>query len=559
MSTPSPPPAIPASVGSPFQLPVFRAVWFANLASNFGGLVQSVGAAWLMTSMTQSPQYVALVQASTVLPIVLLSMIAGATADNYDRRRVMLAAQVFMLIASIALTVFAWMDWLNPLLLLGFTFLIGCGSAFNNPAWQASVGDMVPRAILPGAIAYNAMGFNIARSLGPAIGGAIVAAAGAAAAFLTNVISYLALIVVLSRWRPERTPRTLARERIGAAIAAGLRYVAMSPGIRIVLLRALLFGLAASALPAMMPLVARDLIGGGPLVFGLLLGSFGVGAVVGALASGRLRARLSTEHLVRTAAGAVATGAALTALSPTLLLTMPALVMAGAGWVLTLSTFNVTIQLSVPRWVLARSLATYQMAAFGGMVAGSSLFGFVAEYQGVAIALLAAAGTQFLGSVVIGLVRPLPPREDLDLAPLDRWVEPATAVPVESRSGPIVIIIEYRVAPASLPAFMSAIAERRRICRRDGARRWTLSRDLAEPDLWVERFHVATWLDYVRTSQRRTQADARIGERIRATLRDGSDPKVRRLLEREPDMARGATGPSSHELGPPMTDPSGTS
>src|SRR5690606_26759490 len=226
----------------PMRYPVFRALWLATTLANLGGLIQSVGAAWLMTSIAASADMVALVQTSLALPVMLLALAAGAIADNRDRRVVMLWTQCFMLTVSVALAVVAWADLITPWLLLFFTFLIGCGSAFNAPAWQASVGDLVPRKELPGAIALNSLGFNIARSVGPAIGGAIVAAAGAAAAFVTNAASYVALLVVLARWRPLRPPALLPPESLGVAMAAGIRYVSMSPAIRIVLLRSAIFG-----------------------------------------------------------------------------------------------------------------------------------------------------------------------------------------------------------------------------------------------------------------------------------------------------------------------------
>ncbi|MBN9251393.1 MAG: MFS transporter, partial [Mesorhizobium sp.] len=284
---------------APFRHGIFRAVWTASLASNFGGLIQSVGAAWLMTSITTSSDMVALVQASTALPIMLFSLLSGAIADSFGRRQVMLVAQCFMVTVSILLTVVAYLGLITPWSLLAFTFLIGCGAAFNGPAWQSSVGDMVPRADLPAAVTLNSVGFNIARSVGPAIGGAIVAAAGAAAAFAVNAVSYFGLIIVLARWRPAIPAPLLPRESIASAMAAGLRYVAMSPNIRSVLARAILFGVAASSVPALMPLIARDLVGGGPLTYGLLLGAFGIGAVCGAFASGQLRRRLSVEAIVR--------------------------------------------------------------------------------------------------------------------------------------------------------------------------------------------------------------------------------------------------------------------
>lgn len=247
---------------APFRHSIFRAVWSASLVSNFGGLIQGVGAAWMMTTIATSSYQVALVQASTTLPIMLFALIAGAIADSFNRRKVMLVAQTFMLVVSALLTVFTWFGWMTPWTLLAFTFLIDSGTALNSPSWQASVGDMVPRAKVPAAIALNSMGFNITRSVGPAIGGVIVAAAGAAAAFAANAISYIGLIVVLFRWKPEMPAPTLPREALGAAMGAGLRYVAMSPNIGKVLARGSAFGFSAGAVLALLPLVARDVVKG---------------------------------------------------------------------------------------------------------------------------------------------------------------------------------------------------------------------------------------------------------------------------------------------------------
>lgn len=446
----------------------------------------------MMTLLAASAEMVALVQASATLPIMLLALLAGAVADNLDRRRVMLAAQGFMLTISVLLAGAAAAGLLDPFLLLLFTFLIGCGAALNGPAWQASVGDMVPREDLPAAVALNSMGFNVARSLGPALGGAIVATAGAAAAFAVNAVSYLFLIGVLLRWRPESAPSPLPREDLGAAMLTGLRYVALSPRVLTVLGRGLVFGLGASGVPALMPLVARELVGGGPFTFGLLLGAFGVGAVGGALASTRLRARLSTETLVRAACLAFALAAAITGLSQSLPVTLAALPLAGAGWVLALSSFNVSVQMSTPRWVLGRALSLYQMAAFGGMAGGSWLWGRAAEGWGLSLALLGAAGV-LAACAVLGLVFALPDSAGLDLGPRGRWTAPETSLPLNARTGPVVVAVEWRVAEADLPGFLEAMAERRRIRRRDGARHWLLLRDLSDPELWIERYDTATW------------------------------------------------------------------
>ena len=540
---------------SAMRYPIFRKVWLASASSNFGGMIQSVGASWLMISIAQSDDMVALVQGSVALPVMLFSLVAGAMADSFDRRRIMLGAQLFMLVVSVALAVCAWSGVITPWLLLLFTFLIGCGAAFNAPAWQASVGDMVPRAELPGAVAINSMGFNIARSVGPAIGGAIVAAAGAAAAFAVNAVSYVALIVVLARWRPPVDPRLLPRETLGVAIGAGIRYVAMSPAIRTVLGRSAVFGVGASAVMALMPLVAKDLIAGGPLTYGLLLGAFGMGAIAGAMGSARLREMLSTEGLVRWACIAFAVAAALAAMSTQLPLTMAALLLGGAAWVLALSTFNVTVQLSTPRWVVARALSLYQMAAFGGMALGSWLWGFVLERSDVRTALLAAAAVM-VACAAMGLWRPLARLTELNLDPLRRWQEPDTAVPVQSRTGPVVITVEYVIDEGDVLEFLGAMDDRRRIRRRDGARNWRVLRDLADPRLWVERYETPTWLDYIRHNSRLTHDDATIPEHLRALHRGPEAPRVRRMIERQTSTPPAAVpAPGTPVLTEPLGEP----
>ena len=543
---------------TPFAIPIFRAVWFASLASNFGGLIQSVGAAWMMTSLSGSPMLVALVPASTTLPIMLLSLWAGAVADNLDRRLVMLACQLSMLFVSALLALFAWADLLTPWSLLAFTFLVGCATAINGPAWQASVGDMVPRSQLPSAVALNSMGFNLARSVGPALGGIIVAAAGAAAAFLTNALSYIGLSLVLLRWQPDRTPKLLPRERLGHAMRAGVRYVTMSPKIQLVLLRGAAFGIGASAVSALMPLVARDILKGSALTFGILSGAFGIGAVLGALSSGRLRRRFPIETIVRSAALALAVGTAITASTGWLLVAIIGLLLCGAGWVIALSTFNVSVQMSAPRWVLARAVALYQMMAFGGMALGAWLFGWLAEHMGVVTSLQIAAGVQ-LAAAMIGLFRPLPQTGDENLDLLNRWQEPQTAVPIEPRSGPVVITIEYRIAAGSVVPFLAAMSERRRIRRRDGAHGWSLLRDLADPELWLERYHVSTWLDYVRHNSRRTIADTANFDTLAALHSGPHPPVVHRMLERQTGSLPISRMPDVREMDDPMTDPTRSS
>ncbi len=516
---------------APFRHSIFRAVWIATLLSSFGGMIQSVGAAWMMVDLGASPQMVTLVQASITLPIVLLALVAGALADSFDKRKMMLAAQLFMFAVSAALAVFAWLGLVTPWLLLLFTFLIGCGAALNAPAWQASVGIMVPRPVIPAAVTLNSMGFNLARSLGPAIGGVIVAVAGAAVAFMINAVSYVGLIFVLLGWRPNVEKRVLPRERLGRAISSGIRYVAMSPAINTTLVRGFVTGLGSSAVGALLPLIARDMMQGGAEIYGLLLGAFGVGAVAGALVSHRLRIAFSNELIVRCALLGSAVGILVSAFSTSLPITMTALLLCGLGWVLVVSILNATVQMSSPRWVVARALSLYQMATFGGMAIGAWTWGFVTEMWSLPAALLIAACVQ-VACILLGRWFRLPETEDMNLDPMG-FSEPATAVPVQARTGPVVVTIEYRIAPEDVPAFFEVMAERRVARLRNGARRWSLLRDLADPEIWIERYHSPTWTEYVRHNRRFTQDEAVIGERIRALHKGDGSPSVRRLIERQ--------------------------
>ena len=517
---------------SPLKHPVYRSIWSASIASNLGGLIQGVGAAWMMASISQSENMVALVQASTTLPLMLFSLLSGAIADNYDRRRVMLTAQVFMFCVSVLLTLFAYFDLITPWLLLLFTFLLGSGVALNNPSWQASVGDMVPREDLPGAVSLNSVGFNITRSVGPAIGGMIVAVAGAAAAFAANALSYFTLIFALYRWKPELPKRTLPREALGRAIGAGLRYVAMSPNIGKVLFRGFVFGLTASAVLALLPVVARDLVGGGALTYGVMLGAFGAGAIAGALANSRLREALSSEDIVRCAFAGFALSSAIIGISSYAVLTSLALLVAGACWVLALSLFNTVVQLSTPRWVVGRALSLYQTATFGGMAGGSWIWGLLAESHGLTNAFFASSLLMILG-VAIGLWLPMPAFASLNLDPLNRFNEPPLKLDIRPRSGPIVVNIDYEIADEDLPEFLGLMVERRRIRIRDGARNWALMRDLENPDIWTETYHTPTWVEYVRHNQRRTKADAETTDRLLALHRGETAPRVHRMIERQ--------------------------
>lgn len=485
-----------------------------------------------MATIASSDDMVALVQASTALPVMIFSIAAGALADSFDRRVVMLVAQVLLLVVSAALTVFAYLGVLSPWMLLAFTFLIGCGTALHYPSWQASIGDILPRHDVPAAVALNSMSINLMRSIGPAIGGFVVATAGAAFAFLLNALSYCVLIAALWRWKPTTAKAALPREAIGSAMMAGMRYVSMSPNLLKVLFRALIFGFAAIAILALLPLIARDLVEGTALTYGVMLGFFGVGAIAGALSSAGLRKLLGNEWLLRLAFCLFAASCLLLASSRQLWLSCLFIVPAGMTWVLALSLFNVSIQLSTPRWVVGRALALYQTASFGGMAAGSWLWGNLADGYGVPLALI-AAGCVLLFGAAIGFFLPQPEFEALNLDPLNHFSEPQLRLDLRSRSGPIMIMVDYRIANDDIPAFLAAMSHRRRIRIRDGARQWALLRDLENPENWTESYHVATWVEYVRHNQRRTQADADVSATLQALHRGAGAPIVHRMIERQ--------------------------
>lgn len=491
-----------------------------------------VGAGWLMTSLATSSDMVALVQASNTLPIMFFSLIAGALADSFDRRRILILAQLFMLVVSVGLATFAYFGQLGPWQLLAFTFSIGCGMAMFNPSWQASMGDIVSRENLSAAVTLNSMGFNLMRSVGPAFGGLLVALAGAAAAFAFNAVTYIPILIALSRWKPEPKTETLPREHLGQALGAGLRYMAMSPHLLKVLVRSFLFGFAASSAMALLPLVARDKLEGTALTYGLLLGFFGLGAIGGVFLNSRVRVRYSNEQIITGSFVGFAVGMAILAAGSHIVISAVGLLIAGACWVLALSLFNVTVQLSTPRWVVGRALSFYQTATFGGMALGAWNWGLVAEAQTVTIALLVASVLLLLGALA-GRWFGVGEFSALDLDPANTFREPELRLDLRARSGPIVIMIDYVIREEDTDAFLAAIHRRRRVRIRDGARNWALLRDLENPDLWSERFHVATWSDYLRHNARRTKSDIEGYQALVALHQGEGRPRVHRLIERQ--------------------------
>jgi MFS family permease len=517
---------------APFEHRAFALFWWASLASSFGSMIQTVGASWLMATIAPSPNQVALVQTANALPYFFLSLFAGALADTRDRRSIMLVSQVLALLASAALAVVAVAGGITPSLLLGLTFLIGCGAAMFAPAWQASIGDQVPRAQIAPAVMANAVGFNMARSVGPAIGGVIVAAIGAAAAFIVNAVSYIGIIATLLWWRPKRLPSDLPPEPLGAAMAAGLRYVSLSPHLLAILLRCALYTIPIAAVPALMPIVARDLLGGGAATFGILLGGFGAGAMLGALSSATLRHRFSGDTLLRILSALACVAMIGIGQSRWASVTLLAHVLAGSVWTLAFANFNIAVQLSSPRWVTGRMLATYQTIAFASMALGSWWWGEFAHAMGLREALT-TAGVASLLSLAAARWLPIAMEQLGSLDPRTRIELNPPSVEIHSASGPIVVVIEYRVPAGNAVEFAATINEIGRIRRRDGARAWSICQDIDAIDLWIERFESPTWLDYLRWRTRPTQSDQAVRERL-ARLIVGEHGSVRRLVVRPP-------------------------
>jgi MFS family permease len=519
------------SIAAPLRHALFRRIWFASLVSNLGILIQGVGAAWAMTQMTSSADKVALVQTALMLPIMLISMPAGAIADMHDRRIVALVSLSIALCGATALTLLAWFNLVTPNVLLTLCFIVGSGMALFGPAWQASVSEQVPAETLPAAVALNGISYNIARSFGPAVGGIVVATAGAVAAFAVNAVLYLPLMVVLFLWNRTHEPSRLPRERLTRAMVSGARYITNSPSIRIVLIRTLVTGLIGGSVSALMPLVARDLLHGGAQTYGIMLGAFGMGAVIGALNITEVRKRLSGEAAVRACAISMAGAIASVALSTNAVLTAAALVLAGGVWMLAVALFNIGVQLSAPRWVAGRSLAAFQASIAGGIAFGSWGWGHLTDYAGVETALLVSAGLMLV-SPVLGIWLRMPPVGARNEAASEVLADPEVRLSLTGRSGPLVVEIEYRVAQDNARLFHNVMQEVQLSRQRNGAYGWSIARDIADPELWTERYHCPTWLDYLRQRNRATQSERALHQRA-IDFHLGPDPiRVRRMLER---------------------------
>ena len=516
---------------APLRERTFRTIWIASVLGNFGQLILGVGAAWEMTRLTNSASMVALVQTALMLPLMLVALPAGAIADMFDRRRIAMCGLGVSIAAASLLTFLAMTGHATPWVILSFCSLIGVGVALYSPAWQASVSEQVAPEHLPAAISLGSISYNLARSFGPAIGGLVVIAFGARAAFAANALFYLPLLLAFFLWQRRHVPSRLPPERIDRAIVSGVRYAFHARAIRTVLIRALLFGLAGATASALAPLIAKDLLRGDAGTYGLLLGFSGAGAVVGALLVGWFRARFGTEGATRLLAIVGGAAIAVTGFSHSQPLTCAALFIAGGANILTIALFNISVQLSAPRWVTARALSLFSSALTGGIAIGAAFWGFVASGGGLQTALY-ISGAMLALSPLLGLLLPLPESSQDEVEIVELGNEPEVGMALSLRSGPIVIEIDYDVDPADARAFYEAMRKVQRTRLRIGGFAWSLARDIADPALWTERYQCPTWGDYLRMRDRFTQADVDLHVAGRAFHRGTEDLRVRRKLER---------------------------
>jgi MFS family permease len=510
---------------SPFSVPLFRSFWIAAAVSNLGTFIQDVGQGWLMTSLTPSPFLVSLVSASLQLPGLVLALPAGVLADLADRRRLLLFTQSFMASVAALMAALTAARLVTPWTLLLGTLAMGTGMALNAPAWQAVVPDVVPRLLLPRAVVWNGVAWNVARAVGPAIGGVIVASLGAAAAFLLNAVSFLYTIMVLQRFAPPARPSAGPPERFASAIVAGLRYCRHSADLRAVVGRCGLFGLFASSGLALLPVICRDQLHGGPSTYGLLLGCIGLGAITAAVLRSRLSLR--TPLLQPAGIGIIAAALLLLARADSVYLAGPALALFGLGWLAVMSSFNTAAQLALPVWVRARGLGIYLLVFSGAMSAGSAVSGYLASEFGLGFALtFSSVGLAF--GVLVNVIGPLPDEGAAKDLTTHVW---AQAPRVEDIGrGPVIVILRYPLAEDSdLAAARRAVRQLASIRLRDGATGWRLYEDAADPTVLVEVFTVSSWEEHLRQHHRGTVADRAAFAHAEAMC-GGGPPEVTHLV-----------------------------
>lgn len=522
-------PSIPETAWSPLRQSLFRALWLASMASNIGTWMQNVGAAWLMTSLSPTPMLVALVQAATTLPVFLIGLPAGAIADLLDRRRLLLLTQGWMLVAATLLGVLTFFGAITPGLLLAITFSLGLGAAMNAPAWQAIIPELVSESEVRAAVTLNSIGFNVARALGPALGGLVVAALGAWAVFILNACSFLGVMIVLYRWPRVARTSALPAEDVFGAMRAGLRYVRHAPSIQIVLLRTGAFIFGGSALWALLPLVARNELSLDATGYGVILGCLGAGAVAGGILLPRIEKKLSTGSLLASAGIVFGLATAGPVYAHNFALLCVVMLVGGGAWITVQSSLNTAAQVTVPAWVRARALAVYGIVAQGGLAIGSALWGEVAEHLSLPMTLLCAAVTLAAGQI-LSLRYRLELEEKIDLSPSLHWPAPVLSSDPAPDAGPVLVTVEYVIDVANTYDFMSAMQSMRLQRLRDGAYRWGLYNDSGVPSRFIETFVVESWAEHLRQHARVTAADRKTEDVVRAFHVAPTPPNITHFL-----------------------------
>ncbi|WP_414641082.1 MFS transporter [Actinospica sp.] len=531
--------SVPDSAGSaagpatgawaPLRDGVFRALWFAQLGSNVGTWMQTVGAQWLLVEHTTSTTLVAAVQTASLLPVMLFSLPAGVLADVLDRRRLLLVVQLGMAVVAGVLAWLTAVGLTTPAVLLVLTFLLGCGQALTGPAWQAIQPELVPREQIPAAATLGSLTVNLARAVGPAVAGVLVAATGPAAVFAINAVSFLGVVAAVAMWHRRPQAGTARPERALAALHAGTRYVRNAPSVRRILIRSALFVVPGSALWALLPVVASSRLRLGAGGYGLLLGALGVGAVLGALYLSRLRTHLSANRLLVASALVFGGGTLILGVVSNVAVVTVVMVLTGVAWLVSLSTLNSALQLSLPAWVRARALAAYLLVFMGGQALGSLAWGALAGPFGSEPVLAAAAA--LLGATALS-VRWLPLRAltgKLDRTTSAHWPTPNLVFEPEPDGGPVLVVKRYRVAEPDHAAFLEAMDLVGLSRRRTGATRWSTYRDGADADLFVEVFELPSWEEHLHQHESRlTGADAEFQQRA-DDLAEG-EPTVEHLL-----------------------------
>lgn len=522
-------PAVPAAL-APLSDRTFRGLWLAWLAANLTMWMNDVAAAWLMTSLTTSPVMVALVSTASTLPVFLLGLPSGALADIVDRRRWFAATQLWVSLNALLLAGLALAGKLTAPLLLLLTFVNGVGLAMRWPVFAAIVPQVVPRAQLPAALALNGIAMNLSRVVGPVLAGALLAASGPAVVFVLNVVLAGAAFVLILRWRSVPRESALPGERFVGAMRTGLVFAWQSPRLKVILLRVFLFFLQSTALMALLPLVARDMHGGGPGAFTVMLSAVGVGAIVAALLFPRWRARYDRDRFVWIGTVVHAALSSLVVALPEFWLALPAMVVIGMAWISVVNSLTVAAQVAMPDWVRARGMSIYQMALMGGAACGSLLWGQVAAFTGVPGAVWAAAA---VGVGVLLVTRRLTVEGGADPDYRPAAIEsppPAPAIEIADDAGPVMVTVEYQIDPARAEAFAEVMERTRRARLRQGALSWGLFRDVAVPGRYVEYFVDDNWLEHRRRLERFTAFDAGLrGQRLAFHL-GPQPPQVRRYV-----------------------------